>query len=295
MDCFGPFTIRAEVGRGTAKRWGIIFKCLTTRAVHLEVLAEMTADSFLQSFRRFTGRRGRPHTLWSDHGTNFRGGEAELIKSYNQMSEELRNELASQQVTFSYNPPNAPHFGGAWEREVTSVKSALGAQVPKAEVFNTVLVEIEAILNSKPLGYVSSDVADLDPITPSSLLVGQRETALPLAVYASTETIGRRQWRYSQALADQFWKRFTTEYLPSLQGRRKWVTERGNLEPGTPVMIVDQALPRARWLIGRVKNVVKGHDGRVRSAVMDTGGRTYHRPVARLIQLPPYSDSDPPD
>ena len=299
MDCFGPFSVKAEIGRATAKRWGIIFKCLTTRAVHLEVLAEMTTDSFLQSFRRFTGRRGRPHTLWSDHGTNFRGGEAELIKSYNQMSDELKAELASQQVRFSYNPPNAPHFGGAWEREVRSVKTALnaalGAQVPKAEVFNTLLVEIEAMLNSKPLGYVSSDVADLDPVTPNSLLMGRRDAALPLAVYASTEIIGRRQWRYGQALADQFWKRFTSEYLPSLQGRRKWMTDRANIEQGTPVMIVDPALPRARWLIGRVKSVVKGNDGRVRSAVVDTGGRTYHRPVARLIQLPPYSDSVPSD
>ncbi|KAK0142399.1 hypothetical protein N1851_019843 [Merluccius polli] len=183
-----------------------------------------------------------------------------------------------------YNPPSAPHFGGVWEREVRSVKAALnfalGGQVPKAEVFATVLVEVEAILNSKPLGYTSSDLADLDPITPNSLLMGRPDTALPLAAYASTDDVSDRTWKYSQAVADQFWRRYPSEYLPNMQGRRKWHRERSNLEVGTPVMLVDPALPRAHWLLGRVKTVVKGKDGRVRSAIVDTCRRTYHRPVA---------------
>ena len=183
MDCFGPYSVRAEVGRTTAKRWGIVFKCLTSNAIHLEVLADLSAASFLMSFRRFTGRRGRPGVLLSDNGTNFHGGEAELKKNYRDMTAELKDHLAPLQVDFQYNPPSAPHFGGVWEREVRSVKAALnfalGGQVPKAEVFATVLVEVEAILNSKPLGYASSDLADLDPVTPNSLLMGGPCLAAP--------------------------------------------------------------------------------------------------------------------
>ena len=79
-----------------------------------------------------------------------------------------------------------------------------------------------------------------------------------------------------------------------MQGRRKWQKERSNLEVGTPVMIVDPALRRAHWILGRVKTVIQGRDGRVRSAIVDTGRRTYHQPVAGLIELPPHSDLDPP-
>lgn len=181
---------------------------MTTKAVHLEVLHSMTTDSFLMSFRRFQSRRGTPHTLLSDQGTNFRGGEAELRESFGSMADELKCQLASCQVHFQFNPPNAPHFGGTWEREVRSIKTALytilGVQTVSDEVFATVLTEIEGVLNSKPLGYVSTDVADVDPVTPNYLLMGRLDPHLPQTVYCPSEIRGRRMWRYSQVLADQF-------------------------------------------------------------------------------------------
>ena len=127
-------------------------------------------DSFLMSLRRFVARRGTPFELLSDCGTNFRGGEHELKASFEAMCEELQTKMAKHQIRFQFNPPNAPHFGGAWEREVRSIKAALyvtlGAQTVTEEVLQTVLIEVEGILNSKPLGYVSTDVADVDPVTP---------------------------------------------------------------------------------------------------------------------------------
>ncbi len=174
VDCFGPFTIK--VGRRTEKRWGIVYKCLTTRAIHLDLLNHMDTDSFLLSLRRFVSRRGKPYELLSDQGTNFRGGSSELEEVFSQMQPTLRDQLAKEQIRFRLNPPSAPHFGGSWEREVRSVKTALrttlGAQIITEEVLRTVLVEIEGILNSRPLGYVSSDIADPDPVTPNSLLMG---------------------------------------------------------------------------------------------------------------------------
>ncbi|KAL1261419.1 hypothetical protein QQF64_006684 [Cirrhinus molitorella] len=87
MDCFGPFLFK--VGRRTEKRWGLLFKCLTTRAVHLEVLTSMDSDSFLMAMRRFIGRRGKPAELYSEQGTNFRGGETELLEAFHQLSQDL--------------------------------------------------------------------------------------------------------------------------------------------------------------------------------------------------------------
>lgn len=161
----------------------MIFKCLTTWAVHLDLLRNMDTDAYLMALRRFITRRGRPAELWSDQGTNFRGGGRELREAFASMTPALQERLFRQQIKFCFNPPAAPHFGGVWEREVRFVKSALyscvGAQPVPEKVLLTVLLEVEAIINSKPLGYVSSDIADIDPVTPNSLLMGRPDGSRP--------------------------------------------------------------------------------------------------------------------
>lgn len=143
------------------------------------------------AFRRFVARRGTPFELWSDQGTYFKGGEKELHEAFRSMSPELQQQLARQKVHFHFNPPGAPHFGGAWEREIRSVKSALcasvGPQSVTEEVLRTVLTEVEGILNSKPLGYLSSDVSDIDPVTLNHLLMGRLDGSLPQVVYPKSE------------------------------------------------------------------------------------------------------------
>lgn len=158
------------------------------------------------------------------------------------------------------------------------------------EVLRTVLVEIEGILNSKPLGYVSSDISDPDPVTPNTLLMGRPDSSLPQVIYPESELLTRRRWRHSQVLADQFWSRFIRQYLPAQQTRQKWQKEKDNLTVGTVVMIVDPQSPRALWLVGTVKAVCPGSDGRVRAAEVKVKDRTYLRPVARLIKLPAFPD-----
>ncbi|KAJ8385319.1 hypothetical protein AAFF_G00190350 [Aldrovandia affinis] len=116
MDCFGPFPVK--IGRRNKKRWGIVFKCLTTRAVHIDLLLSIDTDSFLMSLHWFIARRGKPHELLSDYGTNFRGGNTELQKAFNALHPSLQDQLSAQRIHFRYNPSNAPHFGGSWEREV---------------------------------------------------------------------------------------------------------------------------------------------------------------------------------
>nr|XP_055023061.1 uncharacterized protein LOC129413363 [Misgurnus anguillicaudatus] len=293
VDCFGPMVIR--IGRRTEKRWGIIFKCLTTRAVHLDLLSTMSTDSFLMALRRFIARRGTPAELWSDQGTNFRGGERELREAFAVMAPELQTRLASQKIQFNFNPPAAPHFGGVWEREVRSVKSALfttlGTQSLPEEVLMTVLLEVEAILNTKPLGYVSSDIADSDPVTPNSLLMGRPDGSLPQVIYPKSDLLSHRRWKHSQVLADNFWSRFIRNYLPTLQTRQKWHSSSPDLTEKMVVMIVDPQLPRAFWPIGHVIKIHRSADGHVRSADVDIKGQVYTRPVARLVILPALPDN----
>nr|XP_057925810.1 uncharacterized protein LOC131127691 [Doryrhamphus excisus] len=257
VDCFGPMIIK--VGRRTEKR-------------------------------RFVARRGKPYELLSDQGTNFKGGNKELHEAFSALEPAIKDRLAAEQIRFKFNPPNAPHFGGSWEREVRSVKNALrttlGAQTVPEEVLMTVLIEIEGILNSRPLGYVSSDLADPDPVTPNCLLMGRPDSSLPQVIYPATELLSRKRWRHSQILADHFWKHYIQHFLPTLQARQKWKTESDDITVGTVVLIVDQQAPRALWQIGTVKTVIPGADGRVRTAVIRVKDRTYTRPVVRLVKLP---------
>ncbi|XP_048863851.1 uncharacterized protein LOC125738694 [Brienomyrus brachyistius] len=131
---------------------------------------------------RFIARRGTPAELFSDQGTNFRGGERELREAFVALSSDLQQHLAKQKILFHFNPPAAPHFGGVWEREIRSIKAALittvGAQPVPEEVLRTALIEVEAILNSKPLGYVPSDVNDLDPKSDPATWDSDRNSSL---------------------------------------------------------------------------------------------------------------------
>lgn len=294
VDCFGPFTVR--LGRRHEKRWGIVYKCMTTRCIHLDLLASLDSDAFLMSLHQFISRRGKPYELLCDNGTNFVGGAREIWEAFTSIARHLQAQLAEQQIQFQFNPPSAPHFGGTWEREVKAVKTTLQAilreQVVPESVLLTVLVEVEGMLNAKPLGYLSSDVADPDPITPSLLLMGRHDSSLPQALYDSSNLLARRQWRHSQVLANHFWSAFTRHYFPTLQERQKWRTDRKELAVNQVVLIVDSQLPRAFWPVGRVTHTYPGFDGRIRIVSVQVKDRSYVRPVARLVPLPELKDDD---
>lgn len=198
IDCFGPFQVK--MGRRTEERWGIIFKCLTTRAVHFDLLPSIEVDSYLMALRRFIARRGTPAEVYSDQGTKFKAGKKELREAFANMNPELQRLLANQKIAFHFNPPASPHFGGAWDREIRSAKTALytviGAQSVSEEVLRTVLLEVEVILNSKPLGYTSSSVADEDPVMPNVLSMGRPDGAVPEVVYPMDKGLTRKRWRH---------------------------------------------------------------------------------------------------
>ena len=297
VDCFGPYQVR--IGRRQEKRWGIVYKCMTTRCIHLDLLESMDSDAFLMALRRFIARRGTRAELLLDNGTNFVGGARELREAFQSMAPHLKDHLATQKISFRFNPPSAPHFGGTWEREVKSIKAALKVtlqeQTVPEPVLRTMLIEVEGILNAKPLGYVSSDAADLDPITPSILLMGRHDASLPQVMYDSSDLLGRRRWRHSQVLADHFWSSFIRHYLPTLQERQKWRRDNKTLEVDQVVLVVDPQLPRALWPDGKVTHTYPGADGRVRTASVQVKEKTYVRPVARLVPLPKLQDDDTVD
>ena len=290
IDYFGPLLVRKF--RKTEKRFVLLVTCLATRALHLELAAGLDTDSFLLALRRFIARRGKPKIICSDRGTNFVGGEKEIrneIETWNEA--QITDYLSQRHIEWKWNPPASPHMGGVWERLVASVKRALrvvlGSQCVAEDVLHTTLVEVEYMLNGRPLTYVSSDERDPEALTPNHFLLGSSDTGagLPPGVFSERDLSGTRRWRQAQLLTDQVWKRWRKEYLPTLLSRQKWQSETDNLQLGAVVLIVDENTPRGLWPLARVVKVYPSTDGRVRSADVKTANGVYRRPVNKLCLL----------
>ncbi|XP_062713352.1 uncharacterized protein LOC134290269 [Aedes albopictus] len=175
IDYFGPYSIRSPTGRSTLKRWVVLFTCLTVRAVHVEIAANLSTDSCKKAIRRFIGRRGAPREIYTDNGTNFVGASRELAAEIRAINEEIGSTFTDTQTQWQFIPPSAPHMGGCWERMVRSVKAALGTvptvRVLDEESFATVLVEAESMVNSRPLTFIPLETADHELLTPNHFLL----------------------------------------------------------------------------------------------------------------------------
>ncbi|XP_059061186.1 uncharacterized protein LOC131854079 [Achroia grisella] len=189
-----------------------------------------------------------------------------------------------------YIPPSAPFMGGAWERLVRSVKTALAAtlheRAPKEEVLLTLLVEVEHTLNSRPLTHVSTSADDEDALTPNHFLLGGPSRVPLPGAFAEGDTAGRKEWRASQWLADCFWRRWVTEYLPQLQHRREPRATHGVIKLEDLVLVADGNLPRNSWPRGAVVATYPGPDGEIRAVDVRTNKGILRRPTKKLVILP---------
>ncbi|XP_041461181.1 uncharacterized protein LOC121412436 [Lytechinus variegatus] len=288
LDYFGPFLVKR--GRSQEKRYGCVFTCLASRAVHLEVAHSLDTDSFINALRRFINRRGCPDKIYSDNGTNFKSGHRELKESITALnSKKVGRYLAQTGIQWEFNPPGASHMGGVWERIIRSVRkileSLLNQQTLTDESLLTLLTEVEAILNARPLTKISLDPRDHEPLTPNHLLLLRRSQSLPPGIFNKEDCYVRKRWRQVQYMADQFWKRWVKEYLPLLQERQKWTKPQRNFEPNDLVLIADDNFPRGQWPLGRVVETYPDKQGRVRQVEVRVGSKILKRPISKLCLL----------
>lgn len=288
LDAFGP--IMVKWGRKQAKRFGCLFTCMRTRAVHLEVLESLEADALLNAITRFVSRRGTPTRIRSDNGTNMVAADKELRTAMRQLSDDkaVSARLQRKGIEWTFIPPAAPHMGGAWERQVGTVKRVLRAIIGSQSIDDyrlaTLFCEAEAIVNSRPITPVSSDPNDFEALTPSHLLRGGAGDVFPLHDRSLNDEY-RRRWQHVQVLAERFWRRFVREYVPSLRKRHKHLQPRPNLQRGDLVIITTEEMPRCSWPLGRVVEVMPGTDGLVRRARVKTAKREFIRSVDKLCLL----------
>ncbi|XP_050555621.1 uncharacterized protein LOC118273288 [Spodoptera frugiperda] len=234
VDYAGPISIRSSKGRGhhSTKGYICLFVCMSTRAIHLEVVSDMTSQSFLASFKRFVARRGRVLDLWSDNGTTFVGSAKELRQLFNAersvVASEIADFLSMNGTTWHFIPPHAPNFGGLWEAGVKSTKHHLkriiGTSTLIFEEMTTVLAQIEACLNSRPISQLSNNPEDSCPLTPGHFLVGEPLVTVPDVNYENSSH------------------------------RYKWTDCKPEPEIGDVVLVKEDGLPPARWLYGIITN-----------------------------------------
>ncbi|XP_058458365.1 uncharacterized protein LOC131434987 [Malaya genurostris] len=297
VDFAGPFQIRSNLklrNAAVTKGYVCVFVCMATRALHLEAVSDLTSEAFMGALQRFVSRRGLVRRLYSDNATNFEGAFNEMRRLAQLFQDEqhqrLLNEYCTQNnIDWSFIPPRSPHFGGIWEAGVKStkfhLKSVLAEHKLSYEELSTVLAQIEAILNSRPLTPVSNDPNDYSAITPAHFLIGRELHAIPEPSYSHIPAGRLSRWQFVQDLKQKFWKRWVNDYLHELQTRQKdfKVTK---FRVGALVLLVDENTSSLRWALGRITELCPGPDGHTRVVRLKTQNGTTTRAVKKVCLLP---------
>lgn len=309
LDCFGPFIIKE--GRKELKRYGLILTCMSMRAVHIEVLDDMSTDAFLNGLRCFIAIRGNVRLIRCDQGTNFIGAKHELKQALRELDgDQVATQLLKLDCEFKLNPPSSSHMGGVWERQIRNVRNVLdgileqsGTQLSISSL-RTFLYEAMAIVNSRPLTVENLESPDGPlPLTPNHVLTMKSGLVMPPpGKFVKEDLYLRKRWRRVQYLTNLFWARWKKEYLHTLQPRKIWTEPQRNLEVNDIVILKDEGLCRTDWSIAKVVETFPSDDGLVRKVKLvmatrdlDKHGKPLHkrtvleRPVHKLIVLIPNS------
>ncbi|XP_054709076.1 sodium/hydrogen exchanger 3-like [Uloborus diversus] len=250
IDLCGPFEIKYKGQRkGIFQKIYVIFVCMTTKAVHIDFVSDLTSEALIATLKRFFARRGKSSIIFSDNATNFTGASAELKRLHKLMlsSEDISNFLVSEGITWKFLPPRAPNFDGLWEAGVKAfkyhLKRGVGSTKLTLEEFITVITQIEGILNSRPLSPLSTDTDDLQVLTPGHFLIGKPINSLPEPNFLDKRDNLLNRWQKTQKIVQTIWKYWQNSYLSHLQQRSKWLFKRQNLIPGMLVLLKDIQLP----------------------------------------------------
>ncbi|XP_076165212.1 uncharacterized protein LOC143145582 [Ptiloglossa arizonensis] len=278
IDYCWPFLIKEKRLRNTKtiKAYVAVFVCFATKAVHLELVGDLTTSAFLAALKRFFARRGRSSDIYSDNAKNFVGANRELRDVHESFKTSIADRCTqhyalSHNVVWYFIPPRAPNFGRLWEAAVKAVKRHLirvyGRTLLTYEAMITYLAEVEAILNSRSLIPLSSDPNDLTALTPGHFLIATRLTL----------------WQHVQQMREHFWARWHKDYLHELTVRRKWHTQAPQeVKEGKLVIVHEDNVPPLYWALGRIVALHPGDDNITRVVTVTTINGEYKRSVKRL-------------
>lgn len=295
-DFCGPFLIKERTKRNRAfiKVYICVFVCLSTRACHLEIVGDLTTDSFLAAFKRFVSRRGKCTKIYSDNGTNYVGAYRQLKELYDFIGKNentLHQNMLKMGLTWVFSPARTPHFGGIFEACVKSTKFHLHRIIGETkltyEEFFTITTQVEACLNSRPISPLSNDPNDPSPLTPGHFLTGGPLTAIPEPNFLEYKDNILSRWQLVQKITQDFWKRWSKEYIHHLQSRSKWAINRPNeINIGDLVIIKGESNNPLQWPTGRVVQCHSGSDGVTRVLSVRTLQGVIKRGITKVFKLP---------
>lgn len=308
VDYCGPLYVKSPVRkRGPTKVYVAIFICFSTRAVHIELVSDLTSAAFLAALRRLVARRGKISELHSDNATTFKGASHVLHRVYRmlKLDETDRNQIlswcADNEIRWKFIPPRAPHFGGLWEAAVKSAKTHLLKEIGNSslsyEDMLTLLAQVEMCLNSRPVTPLSSEPSDLEALTPGHFLVGSNLQAVPEKTLIDVPENRLDHFEQTQRHLQRIWARWYPEYLQQLQSRAVQGCKLSTvIKPGQLVVVKEDCLPPAQWPLGKIVKVHPGKDGIVRVVTLKTASSdNVMRPVARIALLPIRTDTSQSD
>lgn len=293
VDYAGPFQLKDGKyrNRKIIKGYACVFICMSTKAIHLELVTEMTSKGFINALERFVSRRGCCQHIYSDNGTNFVGANNELSKiSHIANTDEFQGFNNKNSIQWHFIPANSPHFGGLWESAVGSLKHHLKRILSNNpltfEEFYTVLSKVEAVLNSRPLTPLSNDPSDLEALTPGHFLIGSAITAHPEATLEDNVK-NLTRFQHLHKMHQDIWSRWKKDYLHTLQQRHKWRNHQphGRLIDALVILKDDNAPPTC-WPLGRITEIHPGTDNVVRVVSVRTKNGTVKRALAKVCLLP---------
>ncbi|XP_074649062.1 uncharacterized protein LOC141904377 [Tubulanus polymorphus] len=302
MDFTGHLNVRKGVTE-VGKCYICLYTCCTT---HLEVVNDLSVDSYIRSFRRFCTAYSTPNILYSDNAKTFVAGEAEIKRLFEiANSSQSQNHYAEKRVAFKYAPVQAPWMAGVHERCVGTIKRAVKKTLKNAlvtiEELQTLVKEIQAIVNNRPLTYVEEKIDELKPVTPNSLIYGRDVELIPNeeigesvifdADYLNNTSITLQKMAFYRAkLITDFQNRFKSEYLAVLRERhrteiKKRHHKKATIKNGDVVVINDKDTPRHKWKLGIITETLESSDGGIRAARVKTINGTTCRAVSKSYPL----------
>jgi len=284
IDFAGPLYVKGD--RALCKAYVALFTCAVTRAVHLELVSSQSTESFLLALKRFISRRGLCKVIYSDNAKTFKRANQDLSELWKAIKDpQILEYFSGKGITWRFIVERAAWWGGFWERLVRSVKMSMRKVLGKAsltfEEMSTLLAEVEAILNSRPLTFVHNELDEPQPLTPAHFLVGERLTSLPPKPFPADydhPTVSKgdmtRRWRYRNRLMTNLWNRWRRDYLLDLKSAHSCNTQKPTqLKMGDVVLIGDVNMPRQTWKLGKIEELFPGRDGKVRSCALRTVSR----------------------
>jgi hypothetical protein len=283
LDAAGPFEIRQGRGKARLKRHLLIFTCAVTRAVHIEVMFGVHTDDFLMALSRFCNERSKPKLIVCDNAGQFTKG-AKMLADFG--DEDLdRIQARHPDIKFQFIPARTPHVNGVTERMVQSMKKSLKHIITDGllteDQFFTAAKKAQGILNSRPLGYQSTDSEDLAPLTPAHFLA---DKALQDIHVDDRHMDLRSKYHLVQRVMRDAWKRFQQEVIPKLNVVNKWIKQQDNFEVGDVVVIMD-AEESGQFPLGIITKTFPGSDGLVRTVQVKLRGHETKRHASRLMLL----------